>query len=133
MLKRIGNYLENKTSVRLMTGFYLIAGFNHFLNPEFYLPLIPPFFTYPEKINILSGLAEIVLATGILFYPSRKYASYGIIAMLIAFIPSHIYFIQINSCIEGGLCVPEWIGWIRLIFIHPLLIYWAWIVGKSSS
>lgn len=133
MLKQIGNYLKSKWSVRLMSIFYLIAGFNHFINPDFYLPLIPPFFNYPEKINVLSGIAEIVLATGILFYPSRKYASYGIMIMLLAFIPSHVYFIQINSCIEDGLCVPEWIGWFRLILIHPALLLWVWVVGKSSS
>ncbi|ADR20635.1 hypothetical protein MATR_17400 [Marivirga tractuosa] len=133
MLKQIGNYLKSKASVRLMTGFYLVAGFNHFLNPDFYISLIPPFFTNPENINVLSGLAEILLATAILFYPSRKYASYGIIAMLIAFIPSHVYFIQIGSCISDGLCVPNWIGWIRLVLIHPALLFWAWLVGKSTA
>jgi uncharacterized membrane protein len=116
-----------------MTIFYLIAGFNHFVNPDFYLPLIPPFFNSPEKINVLSGIAEIILGIGILFYPSRKYASFGIILMLLAFIPSHVYFIQLNSCIEGGLCVPEWIGWIRLVLIHPALLFWVWEAGKSSS
>jgi uncharacterized membrane protein len=132
MLKQIGNYLECIWSVRLMTFFYLIAGFNHFLNPDFYLPLIPPFFEDKEQINMLSGVAEVLLAAGILFYPSRKYASYGIIIMLLAFVPSHVYFIQIGSCIEGGLCVSEWIGWMRLIVIHPPLLLWAWKVGKSS-
>lgn len=133
MLKRIGNYLERKISVRLMTGFYLVAGFNHFLNPDFYFELIPPYFNSPEKINILSGMAEILLATGVIFYPSRKYASYGIIAMLIAFIPSHVYFIQIGSCTIDSLCVPQWIGWVRLVIIHPALLLWAWKVGSSSS
>ncbi|WP_296620818.1 hypothetical protein [Marivirga sp.] len=133
MLKQIGNYLKSKWSVRLMTIFYLIAGFNHFINPDFYLPLIPPFFNSHEKINVLSGITEIVLGIGILFYPSRKYASYGIMIMLLAFIPSHVYFIQINSCIDGGLCVPEWAGWFRLVIIHPALLLWAWEAGKSSS
>jgi uncharacterized membrane protein len=133
MLKRIGNYLESNWSVRLMIGFYLIAGFNHFINPGFYWPLIPSFFEYPEKINILSGIAEILFAIGLFFYPSRKMASHLIIVMLLAFIPSHVYFIQMGSCIEKGLCVPEWIGWIRLAIIHPALILWALKVGKSSS
>ena len=49
--------------------------------------------------------------------------------MLIAFIPSHIWFIEIGSCVEGGLCVDEWISWLRLLIIHPVLIYWAYWVG----
>jgi len=132
MLKPIGNYLESKASVSLLIAFYLMAGFNHFINPAFYLPLIPPFFPNPEKINILSGLAEILLALGILYKPYRKYASIGIILILIAFIPSHIYFIIMGSCAENSLCLAEWIAWIRLILIHPLLLFWAWKVGNSS-
>jgi uncharacterized membrane protein len=133
MLKRIGNYLESKWSVRLLFTFYLIAGLNHFINPTFYLPLIPPFFPFPEIINWLSGIFEIVLALGIIFSNSRKIASFGIIAILIAFIPSHVYFIQIGSCIDDGLCVAPWIGWFRLIIIHPFLLFWAWKVGTSSA
>jgi uncharacterized membrane protein len=133
MLKLNGSYIESKWSVILLAVFYFIAGLNHLINPEFYLPLIPPFFTSPQKINILSGIAEILLALGVVFHPSRKLASFLIILMLFAFIPSHVYFIQIGSCIEEGLCVPRWIGWFRLVAIHPALLLWAFKVGKSSS
>ncbi|MEM9918721.1 MAG: hypothetical protein AAF990_11530, partial [Bacteroidota bacterium] len=57
---------------------------------------------------------------------SRRWAAFGLIAMLIAFVPSHIHFIQIGSCVEGGLCTPPWVAWLRLLLIHPLLIWWAW-------
>jgi uncharacterized membrane protein len=115
-----------KISLSLMSFFYVLAGINHFINPSFYLPLIPPYLLWHNFINICSGIVEILF--GILLIPTitRKWAAYGIIAMLIAFIPSHVYFIEINSCIEGGLCVPQWIGWLRLVVIHPILIYWAW-------
>jgi len=132
MLKQIGNYLESKWSVRLIAVFYFFAGINHFISPQFYLPLIPPFFPYPEAINSLSGIIEVALGLGMLFVQSRKIASYGIILLLLAFIPSHVYFIQIGSCISEGLCVPAWVGWVRLIVIHPILILWAWKAGKSS-
>lgn len=133
MLKQIGNYRTSKWLLRLIVVFYLFAGINHFINPEFYLPLIPPFFPFPNTINILSGIIEILLAIGLALPRTRKIASHLIILMLLAFIPSHVYFIQIGSCINEGLCVPEWVGWLRLIIIHPLLIYWAWIVGKCDT
>jgi uncharacterized membrane protein len=113
-------------SLRLQSAFYFFAGVNHFVNPGFYLPLIPPYFPYPEAINWLSGVGEIVLAIALLFSSTRKPASYLIIAMLVAFIPSHVYFIQVGGCIPDGLCAPEWVGWFRLIVVHPLLIAWAW-------
>ena len=120
-----------RVSLIIQAIFYLFAGINHFIDPEFYLPLIPPYFILPEVINVLAGIIEIGLGIGLLLQPMRKIASNLIIVMLVAFIPSHVYFIQIGSCIPDGLCVPEWIGWIRLIVIHPLLIWWAWSVRKS--
>ena len=118
-----------KILLYFMSAFYILAGINHFVNPQFYIDLIPPYFPFKEFINILSGVIEIVL--GILLIPnkSRKLAGYAIILMLIAFIPSHVYFIQIGSCIEEGLCVSEIMGWVRLIIIHPLLIAWAYWVA----
>lgn len=116
-----------------MGYFYFIAGINHFLTPDFYTPLIPPFFSNPDLINILAGIAEVLLGLGILYFPTRAKAAWGIILMLIAFIPSHWYFIQINTCVEGGLCVPAWIGWVRLFIIHPILIFWAYWVGKNPK
>ncbi|GMQ27620.1 DoxX family protein [Algoriphagus confluentis] len=114
-----------------MGYFYLIAGINHFLTPEFYLPLIPPFFSHPDLINTLSGVAEILLGLGILYFPTRTRAAWGVVLMLLAFIPAHVYFIQIGSCIEEGLCVSEWIGWVRLMIIHPILIFWAYWIAKN--
>lgn len=122
MVKKIGFYA--------LVAFYLFAGFNHFRDPEFYYPLIPPYLDFPVFINVASGVVEIVLGLVLLVPRFRTYAIYSIILMLIAFIPSHVYFIQIGSCIQNGLCVPEWIGWGRLLVIHPLLIYWAWVYRK---
>jgi uncharacterized membrane protein len=122
----------NRISRWILAVFYISAGINHFVNPAFYLPLIPPYFPFPEEINILSGLAEVVLGGGVLFPPFSKQSLRGIILLLIAFIPSHIYFIQIGSCIEGGLCTRPAVGWFRLVVIHPLLILWAYYSGLRT-
>jgi len=107
-------------------GFMLFAGINHFLNPTFYLPLIPDYLPFPKTINITSGVLEIFFAV-LLFFPKwRSFAVYGIIILLVLFIPSHIYFIQIDACVPNGLCTPLWVAWVRLIVIHPLLLIWAW-------
>jgi hypothetical protein len=46
--------------------------------------------------------------------------------MLIAFVPAHIYMIQIGSFSLGSFEMTPMIGWVRLLIIHPLLMYWAW-------
>lgn len=116
-----------------MATFYVVAGVNHFIDPEFYYDLIPDYLPFPDVINTLSGLAEIVLGLGILFKKSRRVSGYLIVIMLIGFIPAHVYFLQIGSCVEGGLCVPEWISWLRLLVIHPLLIWWAFSVSRFDT
>jgi uncharacterized membrane protein len=110
----------------VLVAFYVIAGVNHFINPGFYYPLIPDYLLFHVLINAISGILEIILGLGLLWKSTRTYAAYFIIAMLIAFIPSHIYFITVGGCIENGLCVPIWVAWLRLLVIHPLLIWWVW-------
>lgn len=110
--------------------FFIIAGINHFVMPGFYLPLIPDYLPYPGLINYASGVAEILAGFGILIPRFRFYASVFIIILLVLFIPSHVHFIVIGSCVEDGLCVHPAIGWLRLVLIHPLLMAWAWWCRK---
>lgn len=111
--------------------FYGFAGSYHFINPEFYYPLIPDYLPYHEFINYSSGFIEIMLAIGVAIPKIRLLAIKGIILMLIAFIPSHVYFITEGGCMSDSLCVSPWVAWLRLIIVHPLLIVWAWSVRKT--
>lgn len=123
-------YCMKKIAFILLVIFYLFAGANHFFNPSFYSGLIPPYLPLHNAINIVSGIAEILLALLLILPKTRRSAVTGIIILLVCFIPAHIYFIQINSCIPDGLCVPMWLGWVRLLLIHPLLMVWAWWCRK---
>lgn len=118
-----------KAITYILGAFFIIAGSNHFVNPEFYLPLIPPYIPFPSLVNSVSGILEILLGAGLFLPKWRTFSAWGIIVLLWLFIPSHVYFIQIGSCIPDGLCVPPWVGWLRLIIIHPLLIIWAYAVS----
>ena len=108
-----------------MIVFYLLAGINHFRNPEAYYSIIPPYLPYPHLINIISGIAEILFAVLLIMQATKKIACYGIIAMLIAFIPAHIYMLKAGFCVNG-FCLPGWALWMRLLVLQPLLILWAW-------
>lgn len=131
-MKQNGRFLKSKASVFLIAFFYILAGVNHFISPTFYLKLIPPYLPYPHEINYLSGLIEIVLGLGALNLKTRRVASILLVLMLLAFIPSHIYFISLGSCVSDGLCVSPWIAWMRLLIVHPILILWAYVVSKST-
>jgi uncharacterized membrane protein len=131
-MKRIsGLYILRYLGLLFLVLFYSLGGINHFRDPGFYLPLIPSYFPFPEAINITAGIAEIGLGIGLGFPSIRKVSAILIVLMLIAFIPSHVYLIQLGGCVDGGLCVPSWIAWVRLIVIHPLLIIWVWSYRNS--
>ena len=117
---------KRSISLIIIVIFYITAGLNHFRDPNFYLSLIPSYIPYPNFIVTFSGLLEVIFGLGLAFQITRRYAAYAVVAMLIAFIPSHIYFIEIGCCIENGLCTPIWVGWVRLLVIHPILLIWAW-------
>lgn len=121
-----------KTGWIILGIFYVAAGLNHFIDPAFYLPLIPPYIPYPDSVNVLSGLAEIAAGIMVLRQTTRKAGAWLIILLLIVFIPAHIYFIKVDSCISS-LCVSPWIGWLRLVVVHPLLILWAWFYKKHPA
>lgn len=126
-------YIKNGLLL-IMIVFYLFAGYNHFKNPSLYLSLIPNYLTqWSNEINILSGIFEIFLA--ILLVPkfTREYAGWGIIFMLIAFIPAHIYFIQKGNFSIGSINMNPTISWIRLIIAQPILVIWAWWVSRVEK
>lgn len=126
--------MKNLIAVLLIYGmgaFYVFAGINHFTSPEFYLPLIPPYLPNATMINILSGVVEVLFGL-LLFLPqTRKWGAIGIILMLISFIPAHWYMIELDSCITDDFCFDPWVGWVRLLVVHPLLLLWAWWVMKK--
>lgn len=122
-----------KASLYTLIGFYFFAGLNHFLFPAIYLSLIPDYLPFPEMLNYISGALEITLAISLIFLRSRKLAVYGIICLLILFIPAHLYFIDQGNCFDASFCLPAWVSWLRLLLIHPLLIYWAWSNRNNNN
>lgn len=113
-------------SLYVMAAFYAGGGINHFINPKFYLGITPKFFPAPNLLNQISGVAEIVLAAGLLFASTRQISAYLIIAMLISFFAVHIsHLFNPPKMVQG----KEWFLYIR-IALQFVLIYWAWCVGK---
>lgn len=106
----------------LMAFLYIIAGINHFRSPGMYVRIIPPAFKNPKLINTVSGAAEILLGILLLFPFSKKFAAWGIIALLIAIFPANLFMLQDK---KAGFGLPKWILFVRLP-LQIVLIYWAY-------
>ena len=70
----------------------------------------------------LSGVAEVLLGTLLLWRRSRRLAAWGIIAMLIAFLPVHLHMLMHSSLYPE---VPVLFLWLRFP-MQAVLVLWAY-------
>ena len=109
----------------LMGLVYIAAGANHFLSPDFYLPMMPRYLPLHPELVFLSGVAEIAVGLGVLIPQTRVWAAWGTIAVLLAVYPANIH-VALNNVPIGD--PPEALGamnYVRLPF-QFVLIAWAW-------
>lgn len=112
-----------------MAGLYMLAGINHFVNPDLYQKIMPPLLPWHFELIYISGAAEIVLGLLLLFPQTRRAAAWGIIALLIAVFPANIqmmvnYYQEQNSYL--------WVAVLRLP-LQLLLVWWAYKVARKRS
>jgi uncharacterized membrane protein len=105
-------------------------GANHFKSPGGYIKIIPSYLPYPGVLNILAGFFEIFFGMMLMFDKTRHLAAWGIILMLIAFLPVHIDMIKHAPMKLGTTLVTPFIAWARLP-LQAVLILWAWWYTKN--
>lgn len=113
-------------SLYIMCLLYVAAGANHFVNPKWYLRIIPPALPYPAMINYVSGAYEIVFALLLLPIATRATGAWLLIALLIAIFPANI---QMSINYYRFKRSSFWLTIIRLPF-QLLFIWWAWQYTK---
>jgi uncharacterized membrane protein len=121
-----------RVSLWVMGAFYVFAGANHFSNPEFYLPMMPPWLPAHRLLIDLSGLAEIACGVGVLVRETRVAAAWGTIALLVAVFPANIHVALHDVPIGGAAEGAGALNYLRLAF-QPLLIAWAWWYTRPAG
>ena len=116
-------YVMKKITLYLMAVIYVLAGLNHFRIPDFYMQMMPPYLPEPLFLIYLSGIIEVIFGLLLFFQKTRKLAAFGIILMLIAFFPVHIYMYQQG---EAQFHVSDFILLARMPF-QFVLMAWAYL------
>jgi uncharacterized membrane protein len=105
--------------------FYVLVGIKHFIDPNFFLAIVPPYLPYHLELVYISGLFEILFGVMILFPKYRYWGSVGLIILLIAVFPANIYLFQSVEAQKAIGATQEIATWrlpIQGIFI--LVAYW---------
>ena len=109
--------------------FFTLAGANHFRDPELYLAMMPPGLPWPEALNYISGVAEILGGLGLVLKSTRRLAGWGLIALLLAIFPANIY-VAMQGQMQGMDVSPLGL-WLRLPF-QAVFIAWVWWVALAG-
>jgi uncharacterized membrane protein len=114
-----------KAGLIILVIFYFVAGVNHFRVPAMYVSIIPQYLPYPKFLNFLAGVCEIGFALLLIPRKTRPFAAWGIVLMLVAFLPVHVKMIADAPFGSSPLRITPFVAWVRLIVFQPLLIIWA--------
>ena len=101
-----------------MSLFYIMAGTNHFISPDWYVRIVPPILPFKTAIVYISGILEIILGSLLIFPKTRFIAGWGIIILLVAVYPANIYVALTNG---EAMDITPLIAWGRLPFQFVLI------------
>ena len=114
-----------KMTIYFMSVGYIYVGIRHFIDPDFFLAIMPDYLPLHLEAVYLSGFFEILLGGMLLFKKYRKFAGWGLIALLIAVFPANIYLAQ-NEVAQQTLNISQTTAIVRLPFqaLFIGLAYW---------
>jgi uncharacterized membrane protein len=103
---------------------FFIGGILHFTATDIEASIVPPYIPWPVAAVLISGVAELLGAAGILIPGLRKAAGIGLFLLTLAVTPAHIYMLQRPELFH----VPLWALWLRL----PIQLALLWLILWST-
>ena len=99
------------------------VGSDHWIHPERYLAMMPPWIPLHLELALFTGAAEIGGGLGLLVPRFRTLAGVLLAVYFVAVFPANLHNALNGLSVEG---LPEagWYYWARLPF-QPLAIWWA--------
>tara|TARA_E500000081_G_scaffold139815_1_gene156332 strand:+ start:1100 stop:1528 length:429 start_codon:yes stop_codon:yes gene_type:complete len=111
-----------------LAAFFINVGIDHFVNPDFYLSIMPPAFPLHLEAVYISGVFEILGGIGVLIPKFRRFSGWGLVALLIAVYPANIYMAISPDTFPD---IPVSALYFRLV-LQFIFFYWAYSVTRPS-
>ena len=111
-----------------LAAFFINVCIDHFINPDFYLSIMPPAFPMHLEAVYISGFFEILGGICVLIPSLRIIAGWGLVALLIAVYPANIYMALTPEAFPDTQIA---ILYFRLP-LQFLFFYWAYSVTREA-
>lgn len=113
----------------LLSAFFVNVGVDHFINPEFYLAIMPAYLPLHSEAVYISGFFEVLGGISVLIPRLRSAAGWGLVALLIAVFPANIHM-ALNADLFPE--ISPTLLYIRLV-LQFIFIYWAYKVTRPGN
>ena len=116
-----------------LVGLGMIAiGVTHFTNPEPFVRIMPAALPAHLELVYISGAFEILGGVGFLIPQTRRWASWGLIALFVAVFPANINMAINEIQLNPAEPMPVWAMWARLP-MQGVIIALVWWLGRPRS
>ena len=112
-------------TIYTMSVLYINIGTNHFINPAFFLVIVPDYLPYHLAMVYISGLFEIIFGLLLIFKKTRKIAGIGLIFLLILVFPANIFLFQSTDA-QTAYAISQNKALVRMFFQAPLILIAFW-------
>ncbi|HEX8501512.1 MAG TPA: MauE/DoxX family redox-associated membrane protein [Pyrinomonadaceae bacterium] len=113
----------------LLCVFFVAAGLNHFINPAFYLKIMPPYLPWHLPLVYLSGFFEVALGVLLAVSAFTRAAAWGMIALLIAVFPANVHMAT-SPELYPDISLPAL--WLRLP-LQAVFVAWAYWYTRPAG
>ena len=118
-----------KNVSRYVLAIFMVgAGVMHFVNPAFYLKIMPSYLPLHRELVLISGICEVLLGMLRVVPQCTCLAAWGIIALLIAVFPANLHVYQHQELIPASS-----LSHMMRLPLQALLILWVWWHTKSTD
>ena len=114
-----------KVLIYVYVIFFIGAGVNHFLNPQFYDAIVPQFIPFPRLVHQITGVLEMIIPL-FLLTRFRKEAALIMIVFLILIYGANLY-VWVNNLPYGRTYFSNQQHFIRLL-LQILYIYITYVI-----
>ena len=110
-------------TILIMSCFYMNVGVKHFVEPEWFLQIMPPNFPHHYQAVYWSGFFELLFGFLLINPYTRFIAGWGIIFVMITVFPANLYLAVNDGAVMG---ISKELAWGRLPFQYVFigLAYW---------